>query len=290
MVLNFTSRETAIFVWLVILLIFILRNETLRKGLGAVLMVIFRGPIRRWSMLLFIYIGLLCFALQQISLWQSNDLKATLIWLTTAGFYMLYRTGFEQPEPKELIGRVFREGFNLAVILEFMISSFTFPLFVEFCLVPMAALLAFIASSKQADDPRAQLAVRFADNILTLIGFGMLAHAGIQTAIHWQEVWQEPTAFALLLPIFLSILTIPFLWLLLTYMAYRDAFLRMHYLFNEFVIPRFFQLQLIWTFGIRYHEVRQWWRYCVATRPASVEALNLSLANSRDYDRTQRSH
>jgi len=278
-----TSRETATAIWLFFLLIFVLRNKVLREGLGAVLTVIFRGPVRRWSILLCLYVILLCIGLSELGLWNSGDLKATLIWLPTAGLYMVYRTGFEQPEPRQLISRIFREGFKLSVILEFLISNFTFPFLVEFCLVPMAAFLAFIAAPGKVDDPRARLAERFADNALTLVGLGLLLHATIQTALNWHEVWQSPTALALLLPILLSILTIPFLWALLTYMSYQDAFLRVRMLLKDSKLPRCFKLRLFCSFGIRYHEVRQWWRYCVAKRANSPEALRWSLTESLNY-------
>ncbi len=283
MALDITTREAALIIWLGLLLCLILRIRALREGLGAIFKVTFRGPILRWLILMCLYVCLICFVLNRFDLWQFKDLKATLLWLLSAGFYMLYRTADEKPTPKQLIFGIFREGFNLAVILEFLISTFTFSFWVEFCLVPIAGFFMFIASPNKSDDPRAQIAVRFADNALTLIGLAALLYAGIKTVLHWEEFWQAPTAHAFLLPIVLSILFIPLLWALLTYIAYENAFLRIRVLSGELTHPTLLKLRLIWAFGIRYHEVNRWWAYCIVNRPEGDTNLLKSMAISRDF-------
>lgn len=283
MIAEFSSREIASIAWGSVLLFFVLRNKILREGLFAVFTVIFSRPIIKWSSLMLAYVCLTCYLFYQLDVWDFYDLKATFLWLISAGLYMVYQAVKETPSPADLIFGNFRNGFNIAVILEFFVSNYTFSIFVELLIAPVAFLLVFISSPSKTDDPKAKLAVTFANSALSWIGLFLLVRGLVIAVAQWGDFWRVQTAHSFMLPIALSITFLPFLWIVLTHTAYEHCFLRLATFSKE--VDRIDRLKfwMFWEFGIRYHQVWNWWRYYIIEKPESYQAIKQSFAVSRDF-------
>lgn len=283
MIGEFSSREIASLAWGSLLLFFVLRNKVLRDGLLAVFTVIFSRPIIKWSSLMLAYVCATCYLFNLLGVWSLHDFKATFLWLISAGLYMVYQAVKETPSPSDLIGGIFRNGFNIAVILEFFVSNYTFSIFVELIIVPVAFFLVFISSPSKTDDPRARLAANFAKSALSWVGLFLLLRGIVIAVAQWGDFWSVQTAHSFLLPIALSITFLPFLWAVLTHTAYEHCFLRLD-IFSKGVdeIQRL-KLWMFWEFGLRYYEVWNWWQYYIIEKPESYQEIKQSFARSRDF-------
>ena len=280
---DFSSREIASLIWGLLLLLLVLSNKVLREGLFAVFKVIFSRAIIKWSSLMLAYIFGTCYLLKQFGAWNLHDLKATFLWLVSAGLYMVYQAVKDKPSPRDLIGGIFRNGFNIAVILEFFVSNYTFSIFVELIIVPVAFFLVFISSPSRTDDPRAQLAVNFANSALSWIGLFLLLRGIVIAVAQWGEFWNLQTAHSFLLPIALSLTFLPFLWIVLTHTAYEHCFLRLGSFSKGVDKIQRLKLWMFWEFGLRYHEVWNWWRYYVINKPIGYHEIKKSFTASRDF-------
>lgn len=281
--MEINNREVAALFWLLASAIVILRVKWMREGVIALFEVIFMRRMVRWSFYMCGYLSLICYGLHMIELWSLADLKATLLWLITAGFYMVYHAVNEEPLPGKLFSETFKNGFNIAVVLEFFVGIVSLPLPVEIILLPIAAFFTFIASPSKSDG-RQELRVRnFASSVLTLIGFLLILHALIANILGWSTFWQAETARQFFMPILLSFAFIPYIWGILPYLAYEHIVWRYRALPLTLEQRPYFMLKAFGAFGIRYQEVRNWWRYSIRYRPEDYTALLRSLAESKDF-------
>ena len=120
--MELNNREIAALFWLLVSALVILRIGWMREGMLAFFKVIFMRRMMRWSLYMCGYLSLICYGLHMIELWSLADLKATLLWLITAGFYMVYHAVNEEPLPGKLFSETFKNGFNIAVVLEFFVG------------------------------------------------------------------------------------------------------------------------------------------------------------------------
>jgi hypothetical protein len=282
--MDLNNREIATLVWLFVSFVVILKIQWMRDGILAAIKVIFMRRMLRWSLIMCGYLAVTCYGLHRIDMWSLADLKASVLWLITAGFYMVYQTVHDEPLPRELFSGTFKNGFNIAVVLEFLIGTVSLPLLAELVLLPAAAFLTFIASPSKSDGTQALQVRRFANALLTVIGAFLIIHALTSNFLGWETFWQAQTAHQFFMPILLSFALIPYLWGILCYLAYEQIMWR----FNALPLPasrrRFFMLKALCEFGFRYYEVRNWWRYSIQTRPEDYSALIHSLAESKDFD------
>ncbi|GEM_PF-5581890 len=280
---DFSSRELASVAWGSLLLLVVLRSKVLREGLFAVFKVIFTRPIIKWSSLMITYVCLICYLFNQLGMWRLPDIKPTFLWLISAGLYMVYRSVKETPSPAALVGGIFREGFNIAVILEFLVSKYTFSIYLELVLVPVAFFLIFISSPSKTDDPRAKLAVNFANSALSWIGLFLLVRSLVIVVTELSDFWSFQTAHAFLLPMALSLSFLPFLWIVLTHTAYGHVFMRLGVFSKSLEKTTCLKFWMFWEFGFRYYEVWNWWQYYVIEKPEGYNDIKQSLALSKDF-------
>ncbi|MDQ8205938.1 hypothetical protein QEH52_00320 [Coraliomargarita sp. SDUM461003] len=199
---------------------------------------------------------------------------------------MTYRTANEQPDPRELIRSIFEQGLSLAVLLEFFVGWAKVPFLLAFVLLPVATFLNLMAEPSATDEKQAAIVRQFATKALTVIGLGIGLYAVIYTIVNWNEFWRMETAREFLLPVLLNLLFLPFLWILLTYMAYELAHLRPRFIKPAQSRPKRVMVLLFWEFGIRYKEVKHWSLYCIKKPPSDNKSLVQSFSSSRDtrYD------
>lgn len=283
MPIDFSSREIATLAWTGVILFFVLRSKVLREGLLAIFEVIFCRPIIKWSSFMLIYVGFACYGFHLLGAWSVSEIKPTILWLLSAGLYMVYHVVRERPNPSCLIGGVFRDGFNIAVILEFFVSSYTFSVYVELLLVPVAGFLAFISTPPKTDDPRAAIAVKFANSALSCIGLFILIRAMTMTLLEWSDFWSIQTAHSFLIPIALSLSFLPFLWIVQVHTAYEHSFSRLGVYSNNLDQVWRLKFWMFWEFGFRYYEVWNWWQYYVINKPESYAEIKRSFALSKDF-------
>jgi peptidoglycan/LPS O-acetylase OafA/YrhL len=282
--LSLSNREVSTAFWMLVLFLMAMCIKALREGLFAILKVISMKRMRRWALIMVTYTALICAGLYFTDLWSFRDMKATLLWLLSAGFYMVYQTVNREPPPKQLVGGILRNGFSIAVILEFLVGGVDLPFFIVFLLIPIAAFFAFISGPSNTNNPHEALGRRFANKVLLVIGCGLFIYATVVIIFDWENFWQLQTLRSFLLPISLSVLFIPYLWAILTYLAYEHITWRLYALPLPPSKRDIFMLRAFWEFGFRYHEVRNWWRYSIQTQPKDYESLINSLAESRSRE------
>ena len=87
----FSNREIAIAVWLTIFFIFFARKRSLRESIVDLLKAFFDKRILIVIFLMSLYIIFVTWLLSYSGLWDSSQIKNTIIWSATVATVMLFR-------------------------------------------------------------------------------------------------------------------------------------------------------------------------------------------------------
>ncbi|NII10297.1 hypothetical protein [Oleiagrimonas sp. C23AA] len=212
---NFNNREIAAAAWIVLILGLVSIKKDVRSSMfgvvravaGGKLLIVF-GAFAGW-------ISLLSWLASLTGLWTSNQGVPTVVWYFFGGLPLLFRA-FDAKE-----GTQHFRGYALAVLsgtalIEFIYVARTFSLSIELILTPIVTFIALLAVVSERNPEHAAV-----NKLLTWI----LAIAAFTTLWHSvSQIWAKPetfftieTARSFILPIYLTIFSIPFFYALHCY-------------------------------------------------------------------------
>lgn len=218
---NFNNREIAAAAWIVLILGLVSIKKDVRSSLFGVvravadrkLLIVF-GAFAGW-------IGLLSWFALLTGLWTSNQGVPTVVWYFIGGLPLLFRA-FDAKE-----GTQHFRGYATAVLsgtalIEFIYVAKTFSLPTELILTPIVTFIALLAVVSERDPEHAAV-----NKLLTWV----LAIAALTILWHSvSQIWAAPetfftieTARSFILPIYLTIFSIPFFYALHCYSHIEGA-------------------------------------------------------------------
>jgi len=219
----FSNREIAIFAWLFVFSVYVLRNRDVRKSLEGVFKTLFSGKILFPILLLAVYIGAAAYFLSHLGLWNITLLKDTLFWFFTAGTLTMFKyvTAKNGDIPvKELLF----DNLKLIVILEFILNSFTLALWVELVIVPVITVVFMMNAYVEATKGDRKVA-KLLGGIQAVFGLALIGHALYSAVVDYRSLGTFDTLRSFLLPILLSSAIIPVAYLMALYSNYESLFI-----------------------------------------------------------------
>lgn len=215
------NREIAVGVWLAVALLAVLASASLRQSLGGVLKATLASKLLILFSSMALYVAVLVWALLQFHLWTPSQLMATFLWYFLSGLILLSRV-FDTKEGDRYFRKTVKGAIAVTGAFEFVVVAFTFSLPVELILVPVLTLFgAMLALSETKPEYRSVR--RLFEWVFILFGLVLL----------WKsigQIWSEPDAFFttttgrnFVLPIFLTIGIIPFLYFWFCYSQIEHA-------------------------------------------------------------------
>lgn len=222
----FTNRQIAILIWTFILTIWSILNRGIRISLLSVIKSFFKIKILSSLFAMIIYISICIAILALIDLWSILLLKDSLIWFCFTAFVITLKAVTSKSQV-DFIKKAIVNSIKIVVFLQFIINSYTFPLVIELVLFPIIVMIAMleVVSSK---DVKYITVNKLMNTLLIIIGFIILSNAIYNIYIHLDEFGNYFTLKKFLLPIILTILYAPFLYLVLVISNYEQLFLRLN--------------------------------------------------------------
>lgn len=219
-----SNREIAILIWLILFIAFALYH-TEKKSITDISKPLLEAKIISPILLSIIYTGGIIYLLKLVSLWDEHLLKDSVLWFLFIGLPLIFKFATHENQIR-IFKKVFFENFKLILIAEFVINFYTFPLLVELILIPF---LSFMAISEIITDQKEKYksAANFFSNLNALAGLSILAYALYKVVENWNSFTSFSTLQTFILPILLTILYLPFLYLLVLYANYDTLFIRL---------------------------------------------------------------
>lgn len=218
---NFNNREIAAAAWIVLILgLFSVKRDVRSSLFGVVravadrkLLIVF-GAFAGW-------VGLLSWFGSQTGLWTPSQGIPTVVWYFIGGLPLLFRAFDAKEEAQHFRGYATAVLSGTAVI-EFLYVAKTFSLPIELVLTPIVTFIALLAVVSEGNPEHATV-----NKLLTWV----LAIAALTILWHSvSQIWAEPETFfttdtvrSFILPINLTICSIPFFYALHCYSHIEGA-------------------------------------------------------------------
>lgn len=224
------NREIAITLWLLVISFYILSSSkmaAIRDSFKGVLAALFVRQIMSILSLMVAYMVIVIYWLSQLELWNFEQLKNTVFWFFSIGFMSLFKLE-KIKEDKTLFKRLVLDNLKLLAILQFIVGVYNFSLWLEFLLVPVLALLGAMLTIAATDRKYQQVKI-FLEHCLTLFGGLLIAYTFYMLMTKFGEFGKEKTVYDFITPPLLTLFFLPFIFFMLVYLAYENAFIRLRF-------------------------------------------------------------
>ncbi len=219
----FNNREKALFIWLIIFLIFTLLQKSIRSAFKNLLKTFFVVKIQVSLLMMLAYVFSLILLLREINLWGFYLLKDTIFWAFGTAFILMVNANKANKE-EHYFRKLLLDNLKLILVLEFIVNLYTFNLWIELMFVPVLLLIVVMNAIAETEEKYAP-AKKLTDGILMAFGLIVLAYSGLKIYTDFDNFASADNLRAFLLPIILTISFIPFLYLFALFIAY-DMFFR----------------------------------------------------------------
>jgi hypothetical protein len=217
---DLNNREIAIAVWLGGLVVFFLSkgDRGLAIRLGRDLM---DRVILLWIAGLLAWVVFVALVGSRFGLWTADLVKDTAIWFLTFAVVRLFRMVNVGKDPHPF-REVILDPLAATALVEFITNVYVFPLPVEILLVPFVTLLGLLTVVPgYQKTPNVQ---GIANGTLGIIGIGILGFSAFELIRNWSTLDLPHQIRLLALPIWLTIGTVPYLYLMSLLAGYDAAF------------------------------------------------------------------
>ena len=229
-----TNREIASLVLLALLVLLAVARKTERAGLLSSLRSMLRSFFV-WKILIalllyLIWVIVAIFLAYRLGLWEQRLWKPTVVWMLMSGFGLVFNLPEAIKQPT-FFRRTLWRTIRIAAILEFVVNLASFPLWIEIPTQGLAFLCIITRAMSRNDADRARSA-KFANIYLWIYGSSAIVWAILHLAREWSEVNHAVLAREFLLPIWVTLVALLFVYALTVTAAYGSAFIQMRFADN----------------------------------------------------------
>ena len=231
----FSTREVALAIWFLIFLIFVSRTKAVRHSMIGVIKAFFVKKLILAISTLLLYIVFVIFLLSLIGFWDISLLKDTILWFLFSGIVLF--VNINKVENVNYFSKLIKDNIKIIAIWEFLFNFYTLSFVWELILIPTIFFITVIEtfaehSSKQEESHKK--VVSLFKNILGFIGLVMIGYVAFRITTEDELLFSISNIKSFLLPILLSILTLPYFYALALYMNYKSFIARVkHSHWNE---------------------------------------------------------
>lgn len=158
-----------------------MKHRRIRESFWKFVKIFFGRKLRILWGIIFLYVFGITLIFYHLSFWDNIYIKDIVVWFFFSGLvYCMNAVSREADE--DYIRKVLKDNFKLTVILEFIISTFTFNIWVELVIIPVITVIVLMnVIAEQKEEYRE--VHKLLDIVLVLAGFWML-YETIKIGIH----------------------------------------------------------------------------------------------------------
>ena len=272
----FTTREMAIACYLTLIVLFVFIYKPIRPSAIQLVNIALSHQLVLPFIGMAIYCVVLVVMLAKFPFWNWIYIKDIIVWLIFAGIPTCYNAVNKNPF-EHYFKKIIVDNLKLIVIVEFFISTFTFPLFLELLLQPFIAFILLIQVVAERK-PEFKSVKKLIDWIIAILGcwiFYFTIKIGIST---YSELGLIDTIASFVTPLIFSVLYLPVAYLFAVISKYEVVFIRMSFMESKSRLIRFkHRLRVIWVCKLSYKKI---WRF----EPVAVKEMFISMTDD-DFNR-----
>lgn len=221
------NRQLAVMIWLLVLVASALLYprtrrslaDVVRAGAKAVILIPVIG-MTAWTAGL-VYLG------RSLHVWSADLTTDTIFWFFSAGMVLFWNFGHVTTQRK-YVRETAMAVFEVTLVVDVIAELFVLPLAWELLLQPVFALLAML-SVVAAQRPEHRQVKSFADGLMGVLGLGILAYVGFHVVDDWGSIDALGAGRELVLPIWLTVGALPYIYVVGLFAGYQMAFVRIDF-------------------------------------------------------------
>lgn len=220
-----STREWATIIWVVLFFAFVLWNRECRKGIRDVIKLFFDPKFRILWEIILLYVLIITVIFFYSPLWENIYIKDITIWFLCSGFIICMNSVSNEADEK-YIRNVLKDNLKLTIFLEFIMSTFTFNIWIELAIIPIITIITVMnVMAERKEEYRT--VHKLSDYVLAVAGFWIL-YETIKIGVNeYKELNALNTLVSFMIPIVYLILIIPLEYALELYSKYESLFVRM---------------------------------------------------------------
>jgi hypothetical protein len=219
---EFNNRELAMLAWTGVILVWVLRHEEVRRSVGQLLVTVVQPAILLPVLAFAAYVAGWCWLGAQVGAWSWSLINETAWWFLATGFVLLFGA-LRVAHEDDFFIRTAKRALTIAIFAEFFINLVVLPLWAEFILLPIITLLVVMQVFVERKEEYAAVK-KLADNLSAVIGLGLCAYVVISLITNPSQLEPLEGLRALGLPVALTLLSLPFIYVFGLWMAYDSVF------------------------------------------------------------------
>lgn len=283
--MDLTNRELSILAWVTVFLLFASWKTRPWKLLRDLISVLISRPILIVLAAMAIQVAASVWVLWVAGFWELANIKTTLLWVATFAISTLFRLSANKVEG-DLFKEIWRDIISLNIFVVFLADTYTFSLPVELILVPFASVVGAM-SVYTAKDEKHSAVRKVLDTLLFIIGLMVLINAIRGAAEDAGGLFSVATAREFAVPIVLSVLYLPFLFVMQAVFFYEANFVRVDIAVQDRSLRWRSRIAALCGFKFDLEGVVQWGAHIGRFPPENVSTLRQSIEDIKRQRRRQ---
>ena len=263
--------------WVVIFLSWVFTKEETRDSAKHVLLAFCHPRILIVFALMGGYVYLAVETLYSARLWGFDQLKNTILWFIFVASIELFKASTIYEEEGYFIKSIKRH-FKLLVVLEFIVAFQSFNLIAELIIVPILSFAVIILVFSELEE-KYKTIENFISWMLSIFGIFMVGYGFYFISSNFGEFAKYKTLMDFIIPITLSVLLLPFIFVISVYMLYESILIRVNIYTDNKANRIYAKLKGVIRFKKDYQSLNKWLSFACVSDFESKKAIDKSIIN-----------
>ena len=262
----FSTRELATAFWVGAILIAvgmaIVTNKKIRQGFIGVLKCFFNRKLRKLWEIYFLYIGIITLMFSRFPIWKNIYLKDIILWTLFSGLTICMNAVASEADEK-YISKVLKDNIRFTVVTEFLLSTFTFSLWVELIIIPITTVI--VLFDTVAEHKSDAIAVhKLLQDVMAFAGLCVILQTVRVGILEYRELNVTNTLVSFFIPIVYLLLVTPLEYAFELYSKYEMLFIQMHFKEpSDKMVQRKRHLKVIKACGLSVRKIILFQKQCI---------------------------
>lgn len=262
----FSTRELATAFWVGAILIAvgmaIVTNKKIRQGFIGVLKCFFNRKLRKLWEIYFLYIGIITLMFSRFPIWKNIYLKDIILWTLFSGLTICMNAVAGEADEK-YISKVLKDNIRFTVVTEFLLSTFTFSLWVELIIIPITTVI--VLFDTVAEHKSDAIAVhKLLQDVMAFAGLCVILQTVRVGILEYRELNVINTLVSFFIPIVYLLLVTPLEYAFELYSKYEMLFIQMHFKEpSDKMVQRKRHLKVIKACGLSVRKIILFQKQCI---------------------------
>lgn len=254
----FNNRELAVSIWILFAVIGCISYSKIRKPFFQLIKAFFAWKLTLSYMLMFTYIACVIWVLKVMAIWKVDHITLTVLWCVCVAFVMLFN--FQKANDQKFFKNSVKDNIKGLVFLEFFLNLYVFNFWIEFMIVPIFAIIGGMKAIAERNKEY-EIVDKLLNFILVAAGLFLLFFAFYKVFTDFENFATIQNLKSFYMPILLSILFVPFVYIAALIAAYETLFTRLQFFVPDKAVLRYAKYKTILSIQFNLSKLNRWSDY-----------------------------